>query len=71
MAKSKSPSTTAPAETPRPWYYPQIVGEYRKGYPYASEAEIQQLLAAEDKLGHPPKSLKEAQAVLAQKIYHE
>lgn len=55
----------SPADKSKPWYQPQIKREYKLGYPYASEAELQQLMDAEEKLGHPPKSLKEAQAELA------
>lgn len=38
--------------------------EYRMGYPYASEAEIQTLLDAEEKNGYPADDLQHAKEIL-------
>ena len=48
------------------WYAPQLMREYRMGYPKASEAELQMLMDAEDKLDYPPHSLEHAKKVLAE-----
>ena len=43
---------------------PQVLREYRHGYPKASEAEIQMLAGAEQKHGSPPHSLEHAKNIL-------
>jgi hypothetical protein len=46
---SALPRSSSTTETPRDQYY--------EGYPAATEAEIQMLLDADKKNGHPPQSL--------------
>ena len=38
--------------------------EYRRGYPFASEEEIQMLLDAEKKAGYPADDLQQAKEIL-------
>jgi hypothetical protein len=65
MTESTKDHTRRRSDNRPAWWLEQSKSEYQHGYPDASEAEIKQLMDAEEILRHPPKSLKEAQAVLA------
>ena len=71
MAASMTQSTGAPSAMPaeqiplrQAWYSDQLLREYRTGYPYASEEELQMLMEAEEKNGYPADDLQHAKEIL-------